>query len=176
VRPIRSLDRIETARLVAKRPTSHHEADLKALLADERVAGTLFPGGAPPTPTEVIANRRAKEAHWTRYGFGLWMLYDRLTGEFVGRGGLQHTLATGEDEIEIGWAIVPERWGEGLATELALKSVQAGFETLGLSELIAYTLTDNLASRRVMEKAGLTFERDIEHAGMPHVLYRLARC
>ena len=49
----------------------------------------------------------------------MWLLRDRSTGEMVGRGGLQHTFVAGLDEVEAGWAIVPERWGEGLATELA---------------------------------------------------------
>ena len=39
-------------------------------------------------------------------------------------------------------------------------------------DLIAFTLPDNLASRRVMEKAGFAYEREILHAGLPHVLYR----
>jgi ribosomal-protein-alanine N-acetyltransferase len=70
---------------------------------------------------------------------------------------------------------VPERWGEGLATELALASVDAGFGTLGLTELIAYALVDNVASRRVMEKAGFTYEREMQHVGLPHALYRRRR-
>ena len=76
------------------------------------------------------------------------------------------------NEVEAGWAIVPKRWGEGLATELARASVSTAFEQLGLGEVVAFTLPDNAASRRVMEKVGLTYERDIEHAGLPHVLYR----
>ncbi len=73
--------------------------------------------------------------------------------------------------VEVAWAIVPKRWGQGLATELALASVEVAFDWLGLAELIAFTLPGNLASRRVMEKAGFAYEREIEHAGLPHVLY-----
>jgi ribosomal-protein-alanine N-acetyltransferase len=71
---------------------------------------------------------------------------------------------------------VGERWGEGLATELALASIDAGFGTLGLDELIAFTLIHNRASRRVMEKAGLSYEREFLHVGLPHALYRRVRC
>jgi RimJ/RimL family protein N-acetyltransferase len=46
-------------------------------------------------------------------------------------------------------------------------------ELLGLDDIVAFTLPTNDASRRVMEKLGFSYERDIEHAGMPHVLYRL---
>jgi ribosomal-protein-alanine N-acetyltransferase len=173
-----ALDRVETARLVCVRMTltPEHQGELASLLRDPRVARTLLPDGEPAREAEVAANLRAKVEHWAQHGFGFWMLYDRVDGAFAGRGGLQHTLATGRDEVEIGWAIAPERWGQGLATELALASVGAAFETLELPELIAYARVDNSASRRVMEKAGLTYEREIEHAGLPHALYRRVRC
>jgi ribosomal-protein-alanine N-acetyltransferase len=93
----------------------------------------------------------------------------------VGRGGLLLTLVGGSYEVEVGWAIVPERWGQGLATELALAAVEVAFGDLGLQELVAFALPTNLASRRVMEKAGFAFEREIEYAGLPHVLYRMTR-
>jgi [ribosomal protein S5]-alanine N-acetyltransferase len=70
---------------------------------------------------------------------------------------------------------VPERWGQGFATELAHECVEVGFEQLGLLEIIAFTQPDNVASRRVMEKSGFEYERDIIHAGLPHVLYRRRR-
>jgi [ribosomal protein S5]-alanine N-acetyltransferase len=110
--------------------------------------------------------------HWERYGFGLWLLRDRGTGAAVGRGGLQHTSVGGEDEIEAGWAISPERWGEGLATELALTCVAVAFEQLELEEIVAFTLPTNLASRRVMEKSGFAYEGEVTHEGLVHVLYR----
>jgi RimJ/RimL family protein N-acetyltransferase len=136
----------------------------------------MSPTGEPLSELELAAALLVKHTHWQRHGFGLWALLDRDTGTFLGRGGLQHTTVTGRDEIEVGWSIVPERWGEGLATELAHTSVKAAFETLGLDELIAYTRRDNLASRRVMEKSGFRYERELEHVGGPHVLYRLGRC
>jgi RimJ/RimL family protein N-acetyltransferase len=90
----------------------------------------------------------------------------------VGRGGLQYTDAIGGFAVEAAWTIAPERWGEGLATELALASVAVGFDVLGLHDLIAITLPDNVASRRVMDKAGFAYDRPIEHGGLAHVLYR----
>jgi ribosomal-protein-alanine N-acetyltransferase len=171
-----ALDRVQTTRLVCARTTEDHLDDLATLLRDPLVAKTLSRTGEPATEAEVRANLDAKLEHWNEHGYGFWMLYDRATGAFVGRGGLQQTVATGDDEVEIGWAIVPDRWGEGLATELALASIEAGFGTLALDQLIAFTLVGNLASRRVMEKAGLSYERNFQHVGLPHVLYRRVRC
>ena len=105
----------------------------------------------------------------------MWLVRDKTTGEAVGRGGLQWTYVAELHEVEAGWAIVPERWGDGLATELALASVEAGFGHVGLSEIVAFTLPSNVASQRVMEKAGFLYEREIIHATLPHVLYRRPR-
>lgn len=169
---VSTLERVETARLVCERLRMEHVDEVSRLLRDPRVSHTLWPGAELPSEQQVIESTAEKARHWERYGFGLWLLRDRRTGEMVGRGGLQWTYVATLDEIEVGWAIVPERWNQGLATELAHASIDAAFGPLELREIIAFSLPDNLASRRVMEKSGFVFERDIVHAGRPHVLYR----
>ncbi len=77
--------------------------------------------------------------------------------------------------MEVGYGLTAAFWGQGLATELAQEAVRVGFELLCLSELVSFTLPTNTRSRRVMAKAGFRYERDIEYAGLPHVLYRLRR-
>ena len=166
------LDRIETDRMVCERHRAEDVEELSLLLGDPRVARTLTASGEPLTHTEIREGLRTKIAHWDRHGFGLWLMRDRISGELVGRGGLQHTFVGGSSEVEVGWAIVPERWGQGLATELALLSVDVAFNELGLKEIVAFTQPHNIASRRVMEKAAFTYERHVAHVGLPHVLYR----
>jgi ribosomal-protein-alanine N-acetyltransferase len=170
-----TLERVETDRMVCERLRLEHAPEQLRLLLDPRVYATLWPASGPPTERDVIAGLRAKVDHWERHGFGMWLLRDRDSGEAVGRGGLQYTYTAGLHDVEAGWAIVPERWGQGLATELAVACVEVGFEQVGLLEIVALTLPDNLASRRVMEKAGFGYERDIVHTGLPHVLYRRRR-
>lgn len=165
-----------TPRLRGERLVPEHEEALAVMSLDPRVYKWLWPWPPPPTLTDVRAGLDRHREHWERHGFGLWLLRDRETGEMVGRGGLQYTDATGPLTVEVAWAMVPERWGEGLATELAQAAVQVAFERLGLRELIAITLPDNLASRRVMEKAGFAYEGEIVHVGLEHVLYRRRHC
>jgi RimJ/RimL family protein N-acetyltransferase len=167
-----TIERIKTARLVCERLRMEHVPEVLSLLQDPRVAEWLWPGGEPPSEQEVIDGTADKEAHWDRYGFGMWLLRDRADRRMVGRGGLQWTYVAGLNEIEVGWAIVPERWGQGLATELAGASIEVAFGVLELSEIVAFTLPNNLASRRVMEKAGFVYEQEIVHVSLPHVLYR----
>lgn len=170
-----TLDHLETDRMVLERLEMDHAAELMALLLDPRVAATLWPRSEPPTRAEVLDGLKAKVDHWDRYGFGMWLLRDRDSGAMVGRGGLQYTYTVGLNDVEAGWAILPDRWGQGFATELALACVEAAFMQLDLHEIVAFTLPGNLASRRVMEKAGFEYERDIVHAGLSHVLYRRRR-
>jgi ribosomal-protein-alanine N-acetyltransferase len=163
---------LETPRMVGEPLGPEHEDEVAELTLDPRVHRTLWPWSAPPTRADVLIGLRDKRSHWERYGFGLWLLRDRVTAELVGRGGLQYTDAIGGYGVEAAWAIAPERWGQGLATELAQASVRVAFDALSLPEIIAVTLPDNLASRRVMDKAGFVYDRDIEHVGVAHVLYR----
>jgi ribosomal-protein-alanine N-acetyltransferase len=146
---------------------------VSALLADARVWPWLWLQPDAPTEDQIIRGLERQIAHWDRHGFGMWLLRDRAEGHTVGRGGLQWTKVEGRDAVEVGWTITPERWGQGLATELARLSLDLAQDPLAIHEVVAFTLPDNLASRRVMEKAGLTLDRDIIHAGAPHVLYRI---
>jgi ribosomal-protein-alanine N-acetyltransferase len=166
-----------TDRLRCEALSRAHADELAPLLNDPRVAATLSVDGRPPAWGGTPEQLSRCEEHWRAHGFGLWLLRDRGSGATVGRGGLQHTRATGEDEVEVAWAIVPERWREGLATELALACVKLAFDRLDLDSVVAYTRPDNIASRRVMEKSGLRYEREFtDPHGTDQVLYRRARC
>jgi len=172
---MQDLRSFETGRLRCEAIELRHQPELTALLNDPAVVRTLSADGAPPAwgaRTEEIA---LQSADWGRYGFGLWLLRDRMSGEFVGRGGMQHTSATGHDEVEIAYAIRSERWNEGFATEIALACAGLAFGVIGLEAVIAFTLPHNRPSRRVMEKAGMSYQRDFVHKGLPHVLYRRDR-
>jgi RimJ/RimL family protein N-acetyltransferase len=172
---VRAPEGFDTERLHFERVGLGHAEDLAALMRDPRVMKTLWPWSTGPTPEQISASLRSKMAHWERHGFGMWALHERSSGDFIGRGGLQYTDALGARAVEVAWAVIAERWREGFATELALASLEVGFNDLGLAEVIAFTLLDNIASRRVMEKAGFRYDRAISHAGLPHVLYRRPR-
>ena len=116
-----------------------------------------------------------KISHWQTYGFGYWMFRHKLTGDFVGRAGLQHIHISGRDEVEIGYTVRRAYWGQGFATEMANAMIDVAFNQLTLPTLACFTLTANEPSQRVMRKVGFSFERKIRHAGQPQGLYRLNR-
>lgn len=174
-RPPIAPERLETERMICERVRRDHQQDLERLLMDPRITPTLWARERPITTEDVAASLEDKLRHWENYGFGQWVLRDRTTGEMLGRGGPQWTYASGIHEIELGWVIIPERWGQGLATELARASLDVAFGPMDLQEVIAYALPHNIASRRVMEKTGFIFEREIVYEQLRHVLYRRRR-
>lgn len=147
-----------------------HHAALLSLLGDPRVGATL--GGAA-TPDGVAEYIGREVERWDRDGLGYWLFRTRETGEAVARGGLSRAHVGGRDEVEVGWAVMPAFWGQGYATELGAAAVELAFGPLGLDSVVAYTLPDNVPSRRVMEKLGFSYVREVVHADLPHVLYRL---
>ena len=169
----RAPEQFTTERLHATRPTEADEEFLVAAWSDPRVTAWL--GG--PRDRERI---RGTLAHWDRLwdeqGYGPWMLFDRSSGEAVGWV-LLHPIVFGGrvGGIEVGWTIVADRWREGLATEAASRVVEIAFTECGLEEVVSGTMVENVASRGVMEKLGFEHDMELEHAGLPHVVYRLDR-
>jgi RimJ/RimL family protein N-acetyltransferase len=110
--------------------------------------------------------------HWDEHGFGTWTMRERATGEVVGRAGLQVTDVGEGPAVEVGWFVARDRWGRGYAPELAGAALEHAFAGLRLQEVVAVTLHANTASQRVMAKLGLEPAGEVEHAGLPHRLFR----
>jgi RimJ/RimL family protein N-acetyltransferase len=140
------------------------------LSGDPEVARTL---GGVRSPVQSLVRLEHWLDVWRAHGFGPWVFHRH--GTFIGYAGLGPAKATSEGEIELLYALLPEAWGKGLATRMGRLVVEHAFGPLDLTQLVAYTLPTNRGSRRVMEKLGFEYERDITHAGLPHVLYRLRR-
>lgn len=147
--------------------------DLAAWLAISRDAETVWWGERSSTPNDARVNLEKQIANQERHGFSLWAVELRPEGSVIGVTGLQH-LADG-DEIEVGYRFLREHWGRGYATEAALAAIRFGFDELGLDRIVAVTLPTNVASRRVMEKCGLTFVGNAHVYGRAQVKYALSR-
>ncbi len=126
------------------------------------------------------------EAHFEQHEFGLWAAELRDSRQFIGYVGLAipRFQAAFTPAVEIGWRLAAAVWRQGLATEGAKAVVRCAFEDLRLPALVSFTVPANLASRRVMEKIGMTHDagEDFDHPLLPeghalrrHVLYRLSR-
>lgn len=165
-------DRIETEHLIGTRIQQDDLGLLYRMFTNEEVMYTL---GGTKLFRETQEIHKNMMDHWEKYDFGIYIFRDKNTNEFVGRGGLKKVTIDGKEEVEAIYALMPTFWGKGYAKEMAQKSIQIGFEQLNLPEVVAFTLTDNKKSQRVMEKAGFTFEKNFTFANLPHTLYRLHR-
>jgi len=154
---------------------SHRDVAVE-LFGDPLVAEWIWPGerGGARTPAqaEKILARFARG--WAENGIGWWYLRRRDDDVYVGEVGLQHATVDDAPAVEIGWTLLSAHWGRGYATEAARAALAHGFDTLGFDEIVAFTLPHNRASRRVMERLGMSYEGATTHAGLPHVLYRIA--
>ena len=155
--------------LTLTRPVSSDLAEILTLFAHPQVAAG-FAGPRGEAATRAALARWI--AHWDAHGFGLWVARDPRTGDLVGRGGPQLTINDGDADVEIGWAVHPDRWGRGIGTAIGRAAIDVVATLHGVREVVAKTLPDNGASRRVLEKLGLAVERDIDHHGRHHLLYR----
>ena len=153
----------------AERLTAAHWLELRRMDENEPFMA-LLGGVRDEAGTATYLEENLK--HWADYGFGIWILRDTATTAVIGRAILRHLDVEGVDEVEIGYGFMPEHWGRGLATEIARACVRIGHDEFGLRSLVAITTPINLASQRVMLKAGLVYERDIIHAGVSHLLFR----
>jgi RimJ/RimL family protein N-acetyltransferase len=109
--------------------------------------------------------------HWREHGFGLWIVYERDGDEPIGRGMLRYLRVDGADELEIGYALYEPFWGRGLATEIAAACIDYGRQHLHGTRFFALVSPANLASRRVLEKAGLRYLRDFPLEEVTHALF-----
>ena len=137
------------------------DADVEAygrICSDPEVMRQMFPP-RPMTAAEAARDVERIREHWDRHGFGHWAVEERGTGRLVGRTGLKRhpDWPLDPENTEVGWLYARGVWGRGYATEAAMEAVRFAIEDLDRPEVISITRPENAASRRVMEKAGLTY-------------------
>jgi ribosomal-protein-alanine N-acetyltransferase len=94
---------------------------------------------------------------WDKYGYGPWAAIEKTSGRWIGEIGLEFLDDWPlRDKWEVGWILDPAFWGRGLATEGGKAGIRFGFDQAELKRIISPTVPENEASRRVMEKCGLT--------------------
>ncbi len=173
---------IRSERLLLRPWRDEDRAPFAAMSADARVM-QFFP--AVLSRAESDAGVDNIQAHFATHGFGVWAIEVPGVAPFVGFTGLAVPRFTAAFTpcVEIAWRLAADHWGKGYATEAARLSLQYGFETLGLTEIVALAVAANLRSRAVMERLGMRHDPadDFDHPMLPaghplrrHVLCRIA--
>lgn len=163
----------QSERLLLRQPSPEDRALYHSHFSQPEIERWLRPPPLPPFNAgaldELIDGDRA---HWSGHGFGPWLLFERETGAFAGRGGLHWTTVEDIAMVELAWSVEPSLHGKGYATEMANEAIEWARE-LEFEELVALVLPTNEASRRVAEKVGTKRNGEVIHAGLPHLLFRL---
>lgn len=168
---------IDTERLVLRRWQERDLEPFAAMNADPEVMRHIGTG-RPLTREESDGFVSRIEAGFDEHGFGLWCVEPRDgSASCIGFIGLAvpHFLPEVLPAVEIGWRLARDRWGEGVATEGARAVVDHAFGVLGLERLVSIRHPDNAASGRVMDKLGMTHDRDtvVPAHGQPCSVYVL---
>jgi ribosomal-protein-alanine N-acetyltransferase len=132
-----------------------------------------FPNPNPPPLEKVQRFIANQQAHWEQYGYGNWAVVPDGEPELVGWTGLQYLPEL--SETEVGFLLDRPHWGKGYATEAALACLRFGFERCNLDHIIALVHSDNLASRRVIEKCSLAYVDTLPLWGVQLMRHRITR-
>ena len=144
---------IETDRLILRAPKL---ADLPAMMAFYASPQSHTVGG----PRDDLASAMTLQAnigHWAVHGFGSWHIADKSDDSWLGRTGF--LMFPGWEEPELGWAVVQEAQGKGIAREATLAARNYGTRHLGLNAVISYIRPSNTRSIAFAERLGAVLEK-----------------
>lgn len=157
---------LETPRLALRQFTEDDVDNLFDLNSDPEVMRYLT--GGRPTPREEIRDQ-IMPFHLAIYDrldrLGTWAAQSTATGEFLGWFHLRPGPGTDITNTELGYRLRRSAWRKGYATEGSRALIRTGFTDLGVERIFGHTMTVNTASRRVMEKCGMTVVRTIPYEG-----------
>lgn len=106
---------------------------------------------------------------YNQFGFGRWTIECKQSGKFIGWCGLKYIIA--ENEVDIGYRLLPEHWGKGIAVETGIACCEFGLTQFGIKRIVARVHTMNKRSIRVAEKMNMTFEKEIYYNDVPWLNY-----
>ncbi len=177
------LNTIETDRLILR---EWQDQDINAFVQINQDPLVLEFLPSALSKQEVIDWIKRINQHIHDHGFGLWAATLKSSGECIGYVGLNvpNFCAHFTPCVEIGWRLASNYWGYGYATEAAKAVLDVAFTQLKLKEIVAFTVSANKRSIRIMEKIGMQRNPadDFNHPRLPldhplskHVLYRITK-
>lgn len=154
---------LETERLVLRRATAEDDQFILELLNDPSWLRYIGDRGVRTLDGARDYILKSLVAMYERLGFGLYLV--ELKGEGLPLGLCGLIKRESLEDVDLGFAFLPEFRGKGYARESALAVMEYARRTFGLGRLAAITSPDNHVSARLLEKLGFHFERMIKLSG-----------
>lgn len=152
----------ETERLAHRAFTGDDASEFFALNGDPIVM--RLTGEGVLSSLDAARDAIASYPDFDEVGYGRWACVLKQTRTIIGFCGLKYLHEF--DVTDVGYRFRPEFWGRGFATEACAASLEFGFGTLGLSEIVAFVLPENGASIRVLEKVGMHLDGEVMYDGL----------
>lgn len=147
---------LETDRLIIKLTSIEDFDNILALRSDPEVQ--KYTTQPPAKRQDVQRFLDNVIPYQEKHGHGMASVFEKTTGQFIGQAGIFHIGHYDlQPEIEIGYRFHKKYWGKGFATEATEALVAWGFEHLDIGTIVSFVETENLASRRVLEKCGFRY-------------------
>jgi RimJ/RimL family protein N-acetyltransferase len=167
---------LETSRLRLRAPERRDFDACAAMWADERV--TRYISGAARPRDESWRRFIGVHGLWAMMGYGYWVFADRDSDAYIGMGGLsffERGLAALEDYPEAGWAIAPDWWGKGIASEAMAAALRWADEALRAPEVRCIINPGHGASERIAANLGFQAIGQAQLASEPVNVFARAR-
>ena len=147
---------LETDRLILRRLSVSDADDMYDYSKDANV--TKFLTWSPhPDRYYTIDYIKFVQKKYKTGDFRDWAVIDKASGKMIGTCGFT-SVELNNKKAEIGYVYNPEFWGRGIATEALSRVIEFGFSRLDLNRIEGRFMLENIPSRHVMEKCGMTFE------------------
>ena len=147
----------DTDRVIVRRLGAADEDAMYSVYSDP-IAARWVEDGLPIKREECVKWIEVTQSNYEMRGYGMAAVEWKATGKVIGFVGLVHPGR--QKEAEVKYSFLREYWGRGIATETVRGMLTFGREKMGLSYIMATLSPENVASQRVLEKAGLSFEQD----------------
>jgi RimJ/RimL family protein N-acetyltransferase len=163
---------LETKRLILREFLPEDAHALSQVLSDTETM-RYYPAPLDRSGVEQwIARNRQR---YSEDGFGLWAMILKSIKELIGDCGITRQVVDGESHCEIGYHLRRDLWHQGLASEAAVACRDWGFKNLKCDRLISIIRPENLPSRHVAERNGMTLWKETDWRGLPHCVYAIER-
>ncbi len=166
---------IETERLILREILPTDEEGLFELDSNPKVH-TYLGNNAVENIDQIREAIKKIRQQYIDNGIGRWAIIDKETNNFIGWSGLKFVTETTNNHInfyDLGYRLIEQYWGKGIATETTKATLQYAFETLNVTEIFAMCEIGNVSSKNVLEKSGFKFIETFDFDGIKHNWFRI---